>query len=62
MHRNFNIVIKIVGKHPPELLCKYCDELETTDHIILLCKQNSEERKLMMDGPRTLVTVGGKRF
>lgn len=30
--------------------------------IILLCKQNSEERKFMMDGPRTLGTVGGKRF
>lgn len=62
MYRNLNIVIKIVGKHPPELLRKYCDELETTDHIILLCKQNNEERKLMMDGLRTPVTVGGKRF
>lgn len=62
MQSNLNIILNIVGKHPPELLCNYCDELETTDHIILLCKQNSEERKLMVDGLRTPGTVGGKRF
>lgn len=47
-----------MGLHPSGF-CGYCLEPEMREHMLLRCRQHSEERKLMMDGLREMGMVDG---
>lgn len=47
-----------MGKHQSGL-CEYCYETEMREHMLLICRQYSEERKLMVDGLRKMGMVPG---
>lgn len=48
----------MVGKHSSRL-CEHCRELETAEHVLLVCGLYGEERRLMREGLRRLRMDGG---
>lgn len=42
-HTRLNSSLNLVGKHP-DGKCRWCQERETADHVILKCRKYEEER------------------
>lgn len=47
-HSNLNSTLHIIRKHPTGF-CGYCQVAETTEHVLMSCKQYDEQRKEMIE-------------